>query len=95
MIIEFTAEIWYWRGPAPHFFLTVPPEQAEILNAIVDEVTYGWGMIPVHCRINQTEFQTSLFPKDGGYIVPLKQAVRQAEGLEKGDTVAIRLEVRG
>jgi hypothetical protein len=95
MVIEFSGEIWYWRGPAPFYFVTVPPPQSEDINAIADEVTYGWGMIPVHVTIGKTEWKTSLWPKDGGYIVPLKDMVRKAEGLEKGDTVAIRLEVRG
>ena len=95
MIIEFSGEIWYWRGPAPFYFVTVPDKQSEDLNAIADEVTYGWGMIPVIVRINNTEWKTSLWPKDGAYIVPLKDAVRRAEDIDKGDTVTIRLEVRG
>jgi hypothetical protein len=95
MIIEFNGEIWYWRGPAPFYFVTVPEKQSEDLNAIADEVTYGWGMIPVIAQIGKTEWKTSLFPKDGAYIVPLKDSVRKAEDLDQGDTVKIRLEVRG
>jgi hypothetical protein len=56
-------------------------------------VTYGWGMIPVNARIGKTEWQTSLFPKDGRYIVPIKASVRIGENLEEGDKVTIRLEV--
>jgi hypothetical protein len=50
-------------------------------------------MIPVAARIAGTDFTTSLFPKDGGYVVPLKLAVRRAEGLDVGDVVTIRLTV--
>ena len=57
-------------------------------------VTYGWGVIPVHVRIGDTAWQTSLFPKDGLYLVPLKASVREAEGLAEGDEVEIRLEIR-
>ncbi len=57
-------------------------------------VTYGWGVIPVHVRIGKTEWQTSLFPKDGRYLVPLKDSVRKAENLDEGDNVTIQLEVR-
>jgi hypothetical protein len=57
-------------------------------------VTYGWGVIPVHVRIGGTEWQTSLFPKDGRYLVPIKASVREAENLEEGDTVTLQLEVR-
>jgi hypothetical protein len=38
-----------------------------------------------------TEIRTSLWPKDGGYIDPVKKALRDAEGLELGDTVEVRL----
>ncbi len=94
MILEFTNEIWRWHGPAPYHFVTVPPDECGDLKAISGSVTYGWGMVPVTARIGGTEWKTSLFPKDGGYIVPLKDRVRKAEGLEEGGRVTVRLEVR-
>jgi len=94
MIIEFDGNIWYWRGPAPWFFVTVPEKESRDLKAISGIVTYGWGVIPVHVRIGKTEWATSLFPKDGRYIVPIKANVRKAEHLEEGDNVTVRLEVR-
>ena len=94
MNIEFDGKIWYWRGPAPWFFVTVPPEQSHDLKAISEIVTYGWGMIPVNARIGNTEWKTSLFPKDGHYIVPIKASVQKAENLGEGDEVVVRLEVR-
>lgn len=94
MNIEFNAKIWYWRGPAPWYFVTVPPKQGSELKAILGFVTYGWGMIPAVVRIGKTEWETSLFPKDGSYIVPIKASVRKAENLEEGDNVTVQLEVR-
>jgi hypothetical protein len=94
MNMEFDGKIWFWKGPAPWFFVTVPEEESGILKAISGLVTYGWGVIPVHVRINKTEWQTSLFPKDGRYIVPIKASIREEENLEEGDDVAIQLEVR-
>lgn len=91
--IEFEGEIWHWRGPSPYHFVTVPDEQSDSLRAIAQAVTYGWGMIPVRARIGQTEWKTSLFPKDGRYIVPIRDSVRKAEQLQAGDRVALRLEV--
>jgi len=93
MNIEFSGKIWYWRGPAPWFFVTVPAKQSLELKAILGFVTYGWGMIPAKVRIGKTEWQTSLFPKDGRYIVPIKARVRKAENLEEGDEVTVQLEV--
>jgi hypothetical protein len=93
MDIEFSGEIWYWRGPSPFYFVTVPEQESRMLKSVSAMVTYGWGVIPVRVRIGGTAFTTSLFPKDGLYIVPLKASVRQAEGLDQGDTVTIRLGV--
>jgi hypothetical protein len=94
MQFEFSGKIWFWRGPAPWFFVSVPAKQSGDLKAILGFVTYGWGMIPVQARIGKTEWKTSMFPKDGRYIVPIKASVREAENLEEGDKVTVRLEVR-
>ena len=93
MILEFSGQIWYWKGPAPWHFVTVPEEECLELQEVSTIVTYGWGMIPVRAQIGQTGWSTSLWPKDGTYIVPLKTAVRRAEGLEVGDMVTVRLAV--
>lgn len=93
MDLEFSGTVWYWKGPAPHHFVTVPPGEAAVLESTSKVVTYGWGMIPVTVRIGKTRWTTSLFPRDGGYIVPLKLAARRAEGIAEGDTVILRLTV--
>ena len=82
--MEFRGEIWHWRGPSPYHFVTVPDEDCAALEAVAPMVSYGWGMIPVRAVVGQTEWTTSLFPKEGGYVVPLKDAVRRAELLELG-----------
>lgn len=56
-------------------------------------MSYGWGMIPVMAQIGETRWETSLFPKDGRYLVPVKARVRKVEGLEVGDVVTVRLVV--
>ena len=93
MSLEFDGVIWYWRGPAPHHFVTVPPAECELLHEVSRLTTYGWGMIPVEVTIDSVRWETSLFPKDGGYIVPVKAAVRRRLGLAEGDTVTVGLEV--
>ncbi len=94
MIIEFNGKIWFWKGPSPFYFVTVPAKQSRDLKAISGLVTYGWGVIPVQVRIGQTEWKTSLIPKDGRYLVPIRVSVQKAENLGEGDKVTIRLEVR-
>jgi hypothetical protein len=94
MELEFTGTIWYWRGPAPWYFVTVPEEQCLDLKAASKLVTYGWGMIPVQACIGQTKWKTSLFPKDNLYLVPIRTNVRKAENLQEGDDVTVILEVK-
>ena len=91
MDLEFAGDVWDWRGPAPHHFVSVPADDAAQIESVAAAVTYGWGMIPVTVHLGGSTWTTSLWPKDGGYIVPLKLAVRRAEGIDVGDTVAVRL----
>jgi Domain of unknown function (DUF1905) len=93
MNLVFSGEMWFWRGPAPWYFVTVPERECDALETTAATVSYGWGMIPVAARIGETRWTTSLFPKDGRYIVPVKAVVRRAEGIEVGDTVTVRLTV--
>ena len=94
MELAFSGELWFWRGPAPWHFVTVPDEESELLESISAMVTYGWGMVPVAARIGDSAWETSLWPKNGGYIVPVKTWVRKAESLDVGDVVDVRLTVR-
>ena len=85
--------VWEWRGPSPFYFVSVPEVESAHLEELSSLVTYGWGMIPVEASIGSTQWTTSLFPKDGLYVVPLKHAVRQAQGIGEGDVVNVHLGV--
>ncbi len=93
--LEFTGEIWFWRGPAPWYFITVPDAECGAIEAAARIVSYGWGMIPVTAWIGDSEWTTSLWPKDGRYIVPIKANVRKAEGIDEGDVATVRLFIDG
>ena len=97
MDTEFRATLWQWRGPAPFYWLSVPEPQCAAVREEAAAASYGWGAIPVRARIGATEWETSLLPKDGGYALPVKAAVRSREGIDDGDTVtvAMRIEPRG
>ena len=90
---EFEGTVWEWRGPAPYHFVTVPADQADTVLELASAVTYGWGMIPVSVALGRSRWRTSLFPKDGGYVLPLRDSVRKKERIALGDTVHIRLSV--
>ena len=89
--LTFSGAVISWRGPAPYYFVVVPDEECDALAAAAPQVSYGWGVVPVTARIGSTEFTTSLFPKDGGYLVPLKDAVRKPEGIAAGDVVTLHV----
>ncbi|MFC7403801.1 DUF1905 domain-containing protein [Georgenia alba] len=92
--LTFDGEIIYWRGPAPHLFVRLPEAESAEIQDISGEVSYGWGCIAVRAAIGGTEFTTALMPKDGRYLLPVKVAVRRAEGIDEGDVVTVRMSIQ-
>jgi hypothetical protein len=91
--LTFSGEVWFWRGPAPWYFVTVPDDGCRRIQQVAGEVSYGWGMIPAVVTLGSTTWPTALWPKDGRYLVPLRTQVRQREEIDEGDTVTVRLAV--
>lgn len=91
MELVFSGAVFSWRGPAPYHFVRVPEDEAEQIRETAAAVTYGWGMVPVTVTVGTTSVTTSLWPKDGSYVVPLKDALRRPEGIELDDVVTVRL----
>lgn len=100
--VETTAALWIWtspEAPASWHFLTIDGEAAEAIRAtalmrrLEGGQRRGWGSIRVSATIGETSWQTSMFPskESGGYLLPVKAAVRKAEGLAAGDEIAVRL----
>jgi hypothetical protein len=94
MEFTFDAEIIYWRGPAPYFYVPVPRDQADEIRAASKLVSYGWGVIPVEATVRGVTFTTSLFPKDGTYLLPLKDAVRKPTGVTAGDVIRVEMTLK-
>jgi hypothetical protein len=82
----FVGEIIEWRGPSPYYYLPMPAEDSDDLKFEARGLEY-WGQVGVVVTVGDTEFTTAVFPKDGRYLVPLRDAVRRAEGLEVGMSV--------
>lgn len=89
----FRGPLVYWRGPSPHYFMPVPPPLCADLAEVAAEVTYGWGMIPVEVTLGRHTWETSLWPKDGGYLLPVRARVRRDLGLDTDDLVDVRFRV--
>jgi hypothetical protein len=94
MDLDFAGRVIEWRGPSPFYFVPVPAEESANIREVAAIATYGWGVIPVQARVGDVAFTTSLFPKDGGYLLPLKDAVRRPQGLSAGYDVDVELTVR-
>ena len=92
MEFEFEGRVVEWRGPAPFFFVAIPEEESADIKAVAKGIEY-WGQVPVAVRIRYTEFSTALFPKDGRYLLPLKDAVRKSAQIALDQVVAVELSV--
>jgi hypothetical protein len=92
MDFEFHGPVVEWRGPAPYYFVAIPEEESADIKFAAKGIEY-WGQVPVMVRINGAEFTTALFPKDGHYLLPLKDKVRQSAGIEVDEEVTVALSV--
>ena len=94
MELRFRGTVVEWRGPAPYYFVPVPEGESSDIHEVAAIATYGWGVIPVEARIGDVRFTTSLVPRNGGYLLPLKDAVRRPHGVSAGDEVTVEMTVR-
>jgi hypothetical protein len=92
MDFELEGPVIEWRGPAPFYFVRVSEEDSADIKFAAKGVEY-WGQVPVRVRINDVEFRTALFPKDGRYLIPVKDAVRRAAGVDLDQVVEVGLNV--
>ena len=90
MDFEFDGPVVEWRGPAPFYFVAIPDEESADIKVAAKGMEY-WGQVPVVARIDDTEFTTALFPKEGRYLLPLKEAVRRSTGVDLDAVVAVGL----
>ena len=93
MKLKFDSVVFEWRGPAPFYFAAIPEAECQDIREVSKIVSYGWGVIPCAVTIGKTTITTSLFPKQGSYLVPLKDALRRPENLTVGDTVKVTIEI--
>ena len=94
MDLTFRGQVIEWRGPAPFYFVPLPEAAAADVREVAAMATYGWGVVPVTATVDGVAFTTSLFPKDGGYLLPLRSAVRAPRGLDVGDEIEVGLSVQ-
>lgn len=92
--IRFTSEVWRWQSRRDDwYFVTLPAEFAEPIVERPREQR-GFRSIKVRATIGSTSWTTSIFPgEEGGYSLPVKRNVRDAEGVLPGDVIAVSVEL--
>lgn len=96
MIYFFDAEIWIWdaRKTEVWTFVSLPEDASDEIRDLAGSVPRGFGSVRVTATIGATTWRTSIFPSAGGvYVLPLKKAVRKAEGLDVHDTATVKVEL--
>lgn len=95
MTYTFEAEVWEWSSKTSWFFVSLPEDEADDLEERYGRRTAGFGSIRVEVTIGSSTWRTSLFPsnEEKTYVLPLKKAVRAAEGLGPGSIAAVELVV--
>ncbi|WP_436793862.1 DUF1905 domain-containing protein [Actinospongicola halichondriae] len=90
---RFEAELWLHAGDAAWYFVTLPDDVSDDIEARSDGSTRGFGSVRVEVTVGATTWATSVFPdtKRGAYILPVKKPVRKSEGLDDGDVVTVEL----
>ncbi len=92
---SFSSELWEWGASASWYFLCVPEDAADDIEEQFGARAGGFGSVRVEVTIGATTWRTSLFPdsKRRTYVLPVKKAVRTAEGLVGGSVAAVELTV--
>ena len=88
------AKVWLYPGMAGWNFVSVPAKTSAEIKQKHGKNARGWRSIPVVVKLGKSTWKTSIFPeKSGVYLLPLKLAVRQKEGIATEDTVTFTLEI--
>ncbi len=95
MDLQFTTELFRYPGDAGWYFARLPPEIAEEIRDLTPGPRRGFGSVRVEVAVGASTWRTSVFPdsSSGSFLLPVKRAVRVAEGLDDGAPLAVRLRV--
>lgn len=94
---DFVAPLWRWEAKdeaasGAWFFVSLPFDAADEIEATAGPGK-GFGSVRVEVSIGGSTWRTSLFPsgEQRTYVLPVKKAVRVAEGLDEGTEARVSL----
>ncbi|GAA3454540.1 MULTISPECIES: DUF1905 domain-containing protein [Dactylosporangium] len=96
MIVEFESRLWQWdaRQGDSWYFVSLPADRSEEIRELTAGTRRGFGSVRVRAQVGATIWRTSIFPSaDGPYVLPMKQAVRKAQHLDRDDLVTATVEI--
>ena len=97
MVIDFDAELWVWDARRTDIwtFVRLPEDASEDIREVAGGSGRGFGSVRVRVVLGGSVWTTSVFPDSGSgcYVLPVKRAVRTAEGLEPGDMAHVSVEL--
>ena len=99
-VFTFTAPLWRWHArataePGSWLFVTVPAGPSQEIRELTDGFTTGFGSVRVEVAAGTSLWRTSVFPDSdsGCYVLPVKKAVRAAEGVTEDDDLTVTISV--
>ena len=92
MEFSFTSELIEWRGPAPFYFIPTPAKHTDEFKAIAADKSYGWGVLYANISLAGEYWKTTLMPKDGRYLIPIKKDIRLKHGFEVGQKLKVEID---
>jgi hypothetical protein len=97
VVIVFDAELWIWdaRRNDSWTFVSLPVDASEDIRQVTGGERRGFGSLRVRVTVGTSTWTTSIFPDSANdcYVLPIKRAIRNAEGLDAGDTTTITVEL--
>lgn len=92
---EFVAPLWRHPGADGWHFVSVPPETSADVTDLSAGIRRGFGSVRVRVTVGATTWRTSIFPdrRTATYLLPVKRAVREAEGLTVEGDVPVLMDL--
>jgi len=93
MRIEFESTVIRWNARTDSWFFATMPEELSVELRELPSPSRGFGSLRVRARIGSSTWSTSIFPGNTGFVLPLKKAIREAQGIGEGDIVTVDLDI--
>jgi hypothetical protein len=97
VVVVFEAKLWRWdaRRADTWTFVSLPVEVSEEIRERTGASRRGFGSVRVRVTVGASGWATSIFPDStsGTYVLPIKRQVREAEGIDVGDTATVTIDL--